>query len=100
VDTEAARDSVGIKCPGTMDDDAAALVAARLSWNGDVCINVKTGWGRRAATPQHAPQLRSACVAENRAVATGKHRRHPSPLLAQPSVPDGENPTMNAVEAA
>jgi hypothetical protein len=39
-------------------------------------------------------------MAEDRPFSAGEHGRHPSTRLAQPSVPDSENTSMNAVKVA
>jgi hypothetical protein len=45
------------------------------------------------------PERSGAGVAEDGVRAAGEHRRHPSPLLAEPRVSDGVHPAMNAVQA-
>ena len=81
-----------------MDHDAAALPAAGLSSDRDVHIYVNSGWGRRAAIPQHAPKLGRAGVAQHSRLPTGEHRCHPSAGLAQTWVPNGEDSAVNAVK--
>ena len=98
-DREAPGDLAVVERSGPVEHDALALPAARLSWARDVHIDVNTGWGRRAATPQHAPELGRAGVAQHSRLPTGEHRRHPSSGLAQTWVPNGEDPAVNAVKA-
>jgi hypothetical protein len=81
-----------------VDHDALALPPARLIWDRDVHIYVNTGCGRRTATPQHAPELGRAGVAQHSRLPTGEHRSHPSPGLAQTWVPNGEDPAVKAVK--
>lgn len=62
-------------------------------------VRVNTGWGRGAPGAEHSPQLSGARVAENRFGTAGQDGRHPSPGLAQASMPDRIYAAMNTVEA-
>jgi hypothetical protein len=48
----------------------------------------------------NSPQLGSAQVAQNGALAARKDGRHPSPSVAQSGMPNGINTTMKTVKAA
>jgi hypothetical protein len=63
-----------------------------------VYIDFNSGLGRRAANPEHSPELSSAGVAEHGPGTTGEDGRHPSSGLAQCWVAHRKNPSMNAVE--
>jgi hypothetical protein len=81
-----------------VDRDAVAFPAAPLIWDRDVHIYVNTGWGRRAATPQHAPELARAGVAEQRVIAASEYRRHPPAFATKPLVTHREDTAMNAMK--
>jgi hypothetical protein len=83
-----------------VDDDSLSLSAACLARDRDVNLNVNSGWGRRAATAQHAPKLAGTRMAQDRTWATGEYGGHPPSCLTQSSMADGEDPAMNTVEAA
>jgi len=61
-------------------------------------VHVNTGWGGKAATPQHSPELGRAGVAQHRRLPAGEHRCHPSSGLSQTWVPNGEDAAVNAVK--
>jgi hypothetical protein len=94
----AARDLAWIESAGTVHNDAPASPTTRLSRNHHVNSNVNCGWGRRAANPEHAPELAGTRVAQDGPGPARQDSCHPPARLAQPSVPDSNNTSMNAVE--
>jgi len=78
-----------------------AWLLPRRPWNRDVN---RAGFGASAGASSiavdEAPQLGRAAMAEDGAVPTGKHGRHPPPLVAEPVMSDGINTAMNGVETA
>jgi hypothetical protein len=91
------QDVFGLQGSGAVDDDPGAP-STRFARNRDVWMNFNSGWGRRAAGPEHSPELSGAGVAEHRSGSAGQDGGHPAPRLAHAPVPDGENLTVKAVE--
>jgi hypothetical protein len=82
-----------------MDDDSGSPPTTNAR-DRDVYFRVNTGWGRGAPRAEHAPELASACVAQNGSRAAREYGGHPPSGFAEPSVSDSENLAMNAVKAA
>jgi hypothetical protein len=99
-DVVAPRDLASVEDAGAVKSDPLATPAARLSRDRYVRNNVNCGWGRRAANPEHAPELAGARVAQHCPLPTGENRCHPSAGLAYASVPNGENLAVKTVKAA
>jgi len=72
--------------------DALALASTEVGRNRHVDPS-----GKRL---QHLPQLGRASVAENGAIATGEHGRHPPSLIAQPGMSDRVHPAVHAVQSS
>ena len=53
-----------------------------------------------AASPAQIPELTRGLMAEDGALAACKHRGQPVPLACEPSMTDGVDPTMKAVQPA
>src|SRR5919106_1155462 len=99
-DAMSSHDVPGSQSARAMDHHAAAAAATRLTRDRDVHVSVNRGRGRRAVTPQHAPELTRTGVTQHGPWAAGEHGSHPSPRLTQASVADSEDPVVNAVKAA
>jgi hypothetical protein len=69
--------------------DMDSLTAARATRSGDV---------HETPLGKELPERGGADVAEHGARAAGENRRHPPPLLAEPTMPDGVHTAMNAVQ--
>ena len=91
-------DVIRRQCPGSVDDNPGAPPARRAQ-DGDVHTKFNSGWGRRATQADHSPELACARVAEDRGRSAGEYPGHPPPGLAESPVADGENLSMNAVQA-
>jgi hypothetical protein len=70
--------------------DAGALAAAGGGWDGDVDGAVE-GF-------QELPEDGGGAVAEDGALAAGKHRGHKATVEAQSPMADGVDPAMDAME--